>query len=138
MNWCRRHWDIMTSLPPVAMSTPDLPDGLTSATNSKEEPYLDYDKTAFGRAIASKLAGQGIHKIVILVDAAPLLALIDAGQGEAHRRSVEAYAKIASPLLTTWCCFTSCNVLSLPVKRLASAENPLAVHAAKSAISASY
>ena len=74
---------------------------------------------------------------MILVDAAPLLALIDAGQGEAHRRSVEAYAKIASPLLTTWCCFTDCNVLSLPVERLA-AESSLAVHAAKSAISASY
>ena len=77
-------------------------------------------------------------KSLIRTVLAPLLALIDAGQGEAHRRSVEAYAKIASPLLTTWCCFTSCNVLSLPVERLASAENPLAVHAAKSAISASY
>jgi hypothetical protein len=43
---------------------------------------------------------------MILVDAAPLIALIDAGQGEAHRRCIEAYANIKVPLLTTWCCFT--------------------------------
>ena len=42
----------------------------------------------------------------MLVDTAPLIALIDAGQGEAHHRCVEAYQKITSPLLTTWCCFT--------------------------------
>ena len=43
---------------------------------------------------------------MILVDTAPLIALIDAGQGEAHSRCVEAYQKMPSPLITTWCCFT--------------------------------
>lgn len=43
---------------------------------------------------------------MILVDAAPLIALIDAGQREEHRRCVEAYTNIMVPLLTTWCCFT--------------------------------
>ncbi len=43
---------------------------------------------------------------MILVDTAPLIALIDAGQGEAHHRCVEAYQKMTTPLLTTWCCFT--------------------------------
>ena len=43
---------------------------------------------------------------MILVDAAPLIALIDAGQGEAHRRCVETHQNIRQPLLTTWCCFT--------------------------------
>ncbi len=43
---------------------------------------------------------------MILVDTAPLIALIDAGQGDAHHRCVEAYQTITSPLLTTWCCFT--------------------------------
>ena len=42
----------------------------------------------------------------MLVDTGPLIALIDAGQDEAHHRCVEAYQKITSPLLTTWCCFT--------------------------------
>ena len=43
---------------------------------------------------------------MILVDTAPLIALIDAGQGDAHHRCVEVYQKITRPLLTTWCCFT--------------------------------
>lgn len=43
---------------------------------------------------------------MILVDTAPLIALIDAGQGEAHRRCVETYCTLSVPLLTTWCCFT--------------------------------
>jgi uncharacterized protein len=43
---------------------------------------------------------------VILVDTAPLIALIDAGQGEAHHRCVATYRTISVPMLTTWCCFT--------------------------------
>lgn len=43
---------------------------------------------------------------MILVDTAPLIALIDAGQGEAHRRCVDTYRTFPTPLLTTWCCFT--------------------------------
>jgi hypothetical protein len=43
---------------------------------------------------------------MILVDTAPLIALIDAGQGEAHHRCVATYRTIALPMLTTWCCFT--------------------------------
>lgn len=43
---------------------------------------------------------------MILVDTAPLIALIDKGQGEAHRQCVEAYRNIEEPMLTTWCCFT--------------------------------
>jgi hypothetical protein len=43
---------------------------------------------------------------VILVDTAPLIALIDAGQGEAHHRCVDTYRTLSVPMLTTWCCFT--------------------------------
>jgi uncharacterized protein len=43
---------------------------------------------------------------MILVDTGPLIALIDAGQGEAHRRCVATYQKISTPMLTTWCCLT--------------------------------
>lgn len=43
---------------------------------------------------------------MILVDTAPLIALIDAGQGTAHQRCVETYRLINEPMLTTWCCFT--------------------------------
>lgn len=43
---------------------------------------------------------------MILVDTAPLIALIDAGQGEAHRRCVDTYRTLPVPLLTTWCCLT--------------------------------
>jgi len=43
---------------------------------------------------------------MILVDTSPLVAFIDAGQGESHRRSVELYRNIREPLLTTWSCFT--------------------------------
>jgi hypothetical protein len=41
-----------------------------------------------------------------VLDTAPLIALIDAGQGESHRRCVETYRTISTPMLTTWCCFT--------------------------------
>ncbi len=51
-----------TFAPQQKKSSPDLLDGLIGAINSKEEPHLDYDKTVFGEAIASKLAGQGIHR----------------------------------------------------------------------------
>ena len=43
---------------------------------------------------------------MILVDAGPLIALIDAGQGDAHLRCVEAYRRFNEPLLTTWSCLT--------------------------------
>ncbi|WP_250126644.1 PIN domain-containing protein [Chroococcidiopsis sp. CCMEE 29] len=43
---------------------------------------------------------------MILVDTSPLVAFIDAGQGESHDRSVELYRNIREPLLTTWSCFT--------------------------------
>ena len=43
---------------------------------------------------------------MILVDTAPLIALIDAGQGEAHHRCVKAYRDLEEPMVTTWCCFT--------------------------------
>ncbi len=43
---------------------------------------------------------------MILVDTAPLIALIDAGQGELHRRCSETYHNLDRPMLTTWCCFT--------------------------------
>jgi uncharacterized protein len=42
---------------------------------------------------------------MILVDTGPLIALIDAGQGETHRRCVATYQTISTPMLTTWCCF---------------------------------
>ena len=41
-----------------------------------------------------------------LVDAGPLVALIDYGQGEAHRTCVAALKTILGPLVTTWPCFT--------------------------------
>ena len=41
-----------------------------------------------------------------LADAGPLVALIDQGQGDAHRSCVAALASVSGPLLTTWPCFT--------------------------------
>jgi len=41
-----------------------------------------------------------------LVDAGPLIALIDKGQGDLHRRCVEAHRKLPGPLITSWACFT--------------------------------
>ena len=43
---------------------------------------------------------------MILVDTAPLIALIDAGQGKTHHRCTETYHNLDRPMLTTWCCFT--------------------------------
>jgi predicted nucleic acid-binding protein len=40
------------------------------------------------------------------VDAGPLIALIDKGQGVVHRRCLEAQRGLTGPLLTTWSCFT--------------------------------
>ncbi len=40
------------------------------------------------------------------MDAGPLVALIDQGQGEAHRTCVAALKAISAPLVTTWPCFT--------------------------------
>ena len=41
-----------------------------------------------------------------LVDAGPLIALVDRGQGEAHRRCTEVLKSLTGPLLTTWSCLT--------------------------------
>ena len=41
-----------------------------------------------------------------LVDAGPLIALLDKGQGDSHRRCLEAQKKLTAPLFTTWPCFT--------------------------------
>ena len=41
-----------------------------------------------------------------LVDTGPLIALIDRGQQDAHRRCVEALKTFSGALLTTWPCFT--------------------------------
>lgn len=43
---------------------------------------------------------------MILVDTGPLVALIDAGQGDAHRRCLAAYQRLKEPMLTTWPCWT--------------------------------
>lgn len=43
---------------------------------------------------------------MILVDTAPLIALIDAGQGEIHHRCSKTYQNLNQSMLTTWCCFT--------------------------------
>lgn len=39
---------------------------------------------------------------MILIDTAPLVSLIDAGQGETHKRCRTIYLSLRSPLLTTW------------------------------------
>lgn len=41
-----------------------------------------------------------------LVDAGPLVALIDRGQGEVHRRCVAILRTLPLPLSTTWPCLT--------------------------------
>jgi uncharacterized protein len=41
-----------------------------------------------------------------LVDAGPLIALIDRGQGDLHRRCVEVQRNLVGPLITSWACFT--------------------------------
>lgn len=41
-----------------------------------------------------------------LIDAGPLIALIDKGQGKIHERCLDAQKSLTSPLLTTWSCFT--------------------------------
>lgn len=42
---------------------------------------------------------------MILVDTAPLIALIDRGQKH-HALCLKTYKTIDQPMLTTWCCFT--------------------------------
>jgi len=41
-----------------------------------------------------------------LVDAGPLIALIDRGQQEAHRRCLTVLESLSGPLVTTWPCLT--------------------------------
>jgi predicted nucleic acid-binding protein len=48
---------------------------------------------------------------VILVDTAPLISLIDAGQRETHARCAQLYQTLPKPLLTTWCSFTEAMYL---------------------------
>jgi hypothetical protein len=48
---------------------------------------------------------------VILVDASPLVALIDAGQGDTHLACNRVFQTVRQPLLTTWCCFTEAMYL---------------------------
>jgi len=43
---------------------------------------------------------------VTLIDAGPLIALIDKGQAVAHQQCLEAQRSLTGPLLTTWPCFT--------------------------------
>ena len=46
-----------------------------------------------------------------LVDAGPLVALIDKGQGETHRQCLAMQRKLSVPLLTSWSCFTEAMYL---------------------------
>lgn len=46
-----------------------------------------------------------------LVDAGPLIALIDRGQGDSHRRCLKAQDNLTGPLLTSWPCFTEAMYL---------------------------
>jgi predicted nucleic acid-binding protein len=46
----------------------------------------------------------------MLVDAGPLIAIIDQGEPD-HRRCVEALARIAAPLVTTWAAFAEAMYL---------------------------
>lgn len=43
---------------------------------------------------------------MILIDTGPLIALIDAGQGEIHTRCLETQRNIQGSLFTTWLCMT--------------------------------
>lgn len=43
---------------------------------------------------------------MILTDAGPLIALIDKGQDEAHRRCLETLKIFRGQMLSTWSCFT--------------------------------
>lgn len=47
----------------------------------------------------------------MLIDTAPLVSLIDAGQGETHTRCARLYDTLPKPLLTTWCSFTEAMYL---------------------------
>jgi uncharacterized protein len=49
--------------------------------------------------------------MITLVDAGPLVALIDKGQGEIHKQCVERQKELSAPLLTTWPCFTEAMYL---------------------------
>lgn len=48
---------------------------------------------------------------MILIDTAPLVSLIDAGQVETHTRCARLYDTLPKPLLTTWCSFTEAMYL---------------------------
>lgn len=46
-----------------------------------------------------------------LVDAGPLIAVIDKGQGEAHEKCVAAQKLVVGSLLTTWPCLAEAMYL---------------------------
>lgn len=46
-----------------------------------------------------------------LVDAGPLIALIDKGQGEAHEKCVAAQKLVVGSMLTTWPCLAEAMYL---------------------------
>lgn len=46
-----------------------------------------------------------------LVDAGPLVGLIDKGQGEIHHKCVAAAQALVGPLVTTWACFAEAMYL---------------------------
>jgi hypothetical protein len=48
---------------------------------------------------------------VTLVDAGPLIAPIDKGQGEAHEKCVAAQKMVVGSLLTTWPCLAEAMYL---------------------------
>lgn len=47
-----------------------------------------------------------MNKPTTLIDTGPLVALLDKGQGEAHRQYKEALRSLERPLLSTWPCLT--------------------------------
>ena len=47
---------------------------------------------------------------MILVDAGPLIALIDRGEPD-HERCVETLSKLTAPMVTTWPAFTEAMYL---------------------------
>ena len=49
--------------------------------------------------------------MITLVDAGPLVSLIDKGQGAAHRQCLAAQQRLSAPLLTSWPCFTEAMYL---------------------------
>ena len=62
-----------------------------------------------------------------LVDAGPLVAFIDQGQGEAHRTCAAALKTMAGHLVTTWPCFTEAMYYLGDLQRMEGSRNVLEV-----------